>query len=204
MEEKALIITDIQNDFCPRGALAVPNADKIIPIINKISGKFNKVIATQDWHPKGHISFASTHGKEVFQTIETKNGIQVLWPDHCIRGTPGADLHKDLNLKSVDLIIRKGTNPGLDSYSAFLENDKQTETGLEYYLKGLKIKELYLCGLATDYCVYFTALDANNAGFKTVVILDASRGVDVPENNLTKAIDDMKSKGILIIDHNKI
>lgn len=204
MKKKALIIVDVQNDFCPEGALPVPDGDKIIPVINKISEDFDKVIATQDWHPQKHISFASTHNKEPYQTIEVKNGTQVLWPDHCIQGTPGADFHRNLILDSVDLIIRKGTDLNLDSYSALLENDKQTETGLQYYLKGLNINDIYLCGLATDYCVYFSALDAKNAGFNTTVILDACRGVDVPEGNIEKALDDMKSKGIQIINHEEL
>ncbi len=180
------------------------DGDKIIPAINKISNKFDKVIATQDWHPKGHISFASTHNKEPYQTIETKNGTQVLWQDHCVQGTSGADFHKELILEHVDLIIRKGTDPGLDSYSALLENDKQTETGLQHYLKGLNINEVFLCGLATDYCVYFSAVDVKNAGFNTTVILNACRGVDVPEGNIQKAIDDMKSKSIRIISHDEL
>ncbi len=204
MNKKALIIIDVQNDCCPGGTLAVSDGDKIIPAINKISNKFDKVIATQDWHPKGHISFASTHNKEPYQAIETKNGTQVLWPDHCVQDTPGAGFHKELILKHVDLIIRKGTDPGLDSYSALLENDKQTETGLQHYLKGLNINEVFLCGLATDYCVYFSAVDVKNAGFNATVILDACRGVDVPEGNIQKAIDDMKNKNIGIINHDEL
>lgn len=184
--------------------MAVPEGDRVVPVINKISGNFNKVIATQDWHPRGHISFAGTHKKELYQTIETEGVVQVLWPDHCVQGSRGADLHKDLNQKPIDLIIRKGTDPNLDSYSAFLENDKKTSTGLEYYLKGLNIMEIYLCGLAVDYCVYFSALDACRMEFKTFVILDASIGVDVPEKNIKKTIDDMKNKGIFIIGHNQL
>jgi nicotinamidase/pyrazinamidase len=204
MANKALIITDVQNDFCPGGALPVENGDQVVPIINEISGSFHKVIATQDWHPYNHISFATIHAKEPYQTIETNHGNQKLWPDHCVQGTSGAGFHKDLNIRPVDLIIRKGTNPGIDSYSTFLENDKQTETGLIYYLNGMNIKEIYLTGLATDYCVYYSALDALRYGLKVFVILDACRGVNEPENNIQKAIDDMQSQGIEIMKHSDL
>ncbi|MCX7910085.1 MAG: bifunctional nicotinamidase/pyrazinamidase [Endomicrobia bacterium] len=204
MKRKALIIIDVQNDFCPQGALPVPDGDKIIPIINNITKKFFKVVATQDWHPKNHISFASTHNKNVGETIKFKGHIQFLWPDHCVEGSYGAEFHKDLNLNDVDLIIRKGTNPNVDSYSAFLENDKKTQTGLHYYLKGLGIKEVYICGLALDYCVYFSACDAKKFGFKTYVVLDATKGVDVPKGNIEKTLSNMKSLGIKIITHEKI
>ncbi|MFN3966649.1 MAG: bifunctional nicotinamidase/pyrazinamidase [Endomicrobiia bacterium] len=203
-QRNALIIVDVQNDFCPGGALAVPEGDKIIPVINKISSKFYKVIATQDWHPSNHISFAKTHNKKLYEKIKIGNIEQTLWPEHCVQGTPGANLHKDLNLNNVQLILRKGTNPDIDSYSAFLENDRKTETGLHYYLKGLKIKNIYVCGLATDYCVYFTALDGIKFGFKVSVIIDASKGVNVPEGNVEKAIEDMKKRGIKILIHESI
>ncbi|MEW6041238.1 MAG: nicotinamidase [Elusimicrobiota bacterium] len=225
-KNSALIIIDVQNDFCPGGALAVPDGDKTIPVINSISGVFYKVVASQDWHPENHISFASTHNREPYEVIEIKNMRlprpphpnplpqgereflalnaeklrQVLWPDHCVQGTFGSDFHKDLNLKPVNLIIRKGYNPAIDSYSAFLENDKKTQTGLHYYLKGLKIKDVFFCGLATDYCVYFSAVDARKFGFKSYVILEACRGVNVPQGNIKKAILTMQKQGVKIIE----
>lgn len=197
---KALLIIDLQNDFCPGGALPVAEGDKIIPIINKISPLFDKVVATQDWHPINHISFAKNHNKNPYEIIKINGIEQVLWPVHCVPGTYGAAFHKDLNLNNVNLIIRKGDNPKIDSYSAFLENDKKTETGLHYYLKGLGIGDLYLCGLATDYCVYFSASDARKFGFNTYVILDATRGIDVPKDNIQRSIGDMEAKGVKIIN----
>jgi len=198
-QKNALIIVDVQNDFCPGGALPVPDGNRIIPVINKISSRFYKVIATQDWHPENHISFAKTHNKKVYDTIKIGKIEQTLWPVHCVQGTYGANFHKELNLNNVDLILRKGTNPEIDSYSAFLENDKKTETGLHYYLKGLKIKNIYICGLATDYCVFFTALDGKKLGFNVNVILNASKGVDVPEGNVQNSIKEMKKRDIKIL-----
>ncbi|MDQ5986103.1 MAG: Nicotinamidase [Syntrophus sp. SKADARSKE-3] len=196
-----LIITDVQNDFCPGGALAVTDGDAVIPIINKIAPSFDKVVATQDWHPSGHVSFASTHNKTPYEIIEAGGIKQVLWPDHCVPGTFGADFHKDLDTRVVDLIIRKGKNPKIDSYSTFLENDKKTETGLKYYLSGLHIDHLFFCGLATDYCVYYSALDALALAFQVTVIIDACRGVDIPAGNIDSAIGDMKKKGIRVESH---
>lgn len=198
---KALIIIDVQNDFCPGGALAVPEGDKIIPIINKLSNKFKKVIATQDWHPKGHMSFAVNHpGKKDFDVIDFNGINQVLWPAHCVSGTPGADFHPDLAMKNLDLIVRKGNNPEIDSYSAFRENDKETLTGLEGYLRTLEIKETYLCGLALDYCVFYSAKDAKELGFETFVIIDGTKGIDSPEGNIDKSLNVMKEAGIKIIE----
>lgn len=199
-----LIITDIQNDFCPGGALAVAEGDKIIPIINKIVQKFDKAVATQDWHPPGHVSFATTHKKNPYEIITVDGIQQVLWPDHCIPGTFGADFHKDLDLRKVGLIIRKGNDLNIDSYSTFIENDKKTFTGLHYYLQGLAIKDLYFCGLATDYCVHYSALDAREMGFNVYVILDACRGVDVPAGSIDAAIQEMKERGIRILNHNEL
>jgi nicotinamidase/pyrazinamidase len=203
-KNNALLIIDVQNDFCPGGSLPVPEGDKIITIINKISGNFYKVIATQDWHPADHISFAVNHNKKPYEKIKIGDIEQVLWPIHCVPGTYGADFHRDLMLNYVDLILRKGTDSRIDSYSAFFENDKKTETGLKHYLKGLKIKDIYICGLATDYCVYYTAIDAKKSGFNTYVILDATRGVNVPEGNVENTINDMKKRGIEIINHESI
>lgn len=202
--KRCLIITDIQNDFCPGGALAVADGNKIIPIINKISSEFDGVVATQDWHPFNHISFAKTHNRSLYEVIRIDGMEQVLWPEHCVSGTFGADFHKDLDLRPVDLIIRKGTDRLIDSYSTFLENDKTTETGLHYYLQGLGLKHLFFSGLATDYCVYYSAVDARNLGFHVSVILDAARGVDVPAGNVNRAIEDMKKRGITILDHQSL
>jgi len=196
-----LIITDVQNDFCPGGALAVAEGDRIIPDINRLSERFDKVIATQDWHPPGHVSFATTHHRNPYEVIQIDGIEQVLWPEHCVPGTLGADFHRDLDLREVDLIIRKGSDPRLDSYSVFLENDKRTATGLHYYLKGLGIEQVYLCGLATDYCVHFSALDALRMGFKVAVLLDVCKGVDVPAGNVARAVADMAAKGVRILSH---
>ena len=197
--KNCLIITDIQNDFCPGGALAVAEGDRIIPAINAISSRFDKCVATQDWHPLGHVSFASTHGKQPYEAISVDGSEQVLWPDHCVPGTFGADFHKDLDVRAVDLIIRKGNDPLIDSYSTFLENDKKTVTGLHYYLQGMGITNVYLCGLATDYCVYFSALDALTMGFQATVLLEACRGVDVPEGNVERAVSAMRDRGVRIL-----
>ena len=199
--KSCLIITDVQNDFCPGGALAVPDGNQVISVVNKISSLFDKVVATQDWHPRGHVSFASTHGRKPYETISLDGINQVLWPDHCIPGTWGAEFHEDLDTTPVDLIIRKGNNPAMDSYSAFLENDRNTETGLLFYLIGLGLKDIYLCGLATDYCVYYSALDAFHAGFQVTVIIDACRGVDIPTGNVAKAVTGMKQKNIRVETH---
>jgi nicotinamidase/pyrazinamidase len=166
--------------------------------------RFYKVVATQDWHPGNHISFASTHKKNVGDVVEINGIKQMLWPKHCVQGSYGAQLHKELDIRKVDLILRKGTNPNIDSYSAFLENDKKTQTGLHYWLKGLKIKKVYICGLALDYCVYYSACDAKKFGFETYVLLDATKGVDVPKGNIERVLKHMRSIGIKIINSKKI
>lgn len=194
---------DVQNDFCPGGALEVKDGDQVVPVINKVSNLFDKVIATKDWHPYNHVSFAKTHNKNVYDIIKINDIEQVLWPVHCVQGTNGSDFHKDLDIRCLDLIVHKGTNPNIDSYSAFFENDKKTETGLHYYLKGLKINEVYLCGLATDFCVFYSAIDALKLGFKTYVIIDATRGVNV-NNSLAISLEAMKKEGIEIITHDKL
>lgn len=202
----ALLIIDVQNDFCPGGALEVPGGDKIIPAVNKLSGmdRFSKVIATQDWHPEDHISFASNQDKEPFSEIEIDGIKQTLWPDHCVQGTNGAKFHTRLDLKPVDLILRKGSGPDVDSYSAFLENDKKTETGLDYYLRGMGIKELFVCGLATDFCVYYSCLDGIKYNFKVNLIRDAARGIDQPEGSVDEALQDMEGKGVVIIESSEL
>jgi len=200
-EKNCLIMTDIQNDFCPGGALAVAEGDQIIPVVNALVQKFDKVVATQDWHPPGHVSFAATHKKEPYDMITIAGIQQVLWPVHCVAGSFGADFHKNLDLRQVDLIIRKGNDPHIDSYSTFMDNDKKRLTGLHYYLQGFEISDLYFCGLATDYCVYYSALDAREMGFHVSVIQDACRGVDVPAGNVTAALQKMKERGIRIMNH---
>jgi nicotinamidase/pyrazinamidase len=162
--KRALLIIDIQNDFCPGGALQVTEGDRIIPVVNSISSRFETVVAVQDWHPLGHQAFAKTHNRKPYEVIKVNDIRQMLWPVHCVPGTFGAALHPDLILDDVDMILRTGTDPSIDSYSAFLEADRRTETGLRYYLKGLRTEEVYVCGLAADYNVYFSAVDAAEHG----------------------------------------
>lgn len=193
----ALIVVDVQNDFCPGGALAVGGGHAIVPVINAIAPRYETVVITQDWHPKGHASFASSHhGKEPYDTTEMPYGMQVLWPDHCVQGTLGAELHADLRLTAAQLIIRKGWHPGVDSYSAFREADRTTLTGLAGYLRERGIEEVHVVGLATDFCVAWTALDAKAAGFSVAVIEDACRGIDL-SGSLAKAWNDLAAAGVL-------
>ena len=174
----ALLVIDVQNDFCPGGALAVTDGDAIVSGINGLMADFQAVILTQDWHPAGHSSFASTHGAAPMSLMNMPYGPQVLWPDHCIQGSPGAKFHVDLQTQHADLIIRKGYNPAIDSYSAFFENDKTTPTGLEGYLRTRGIDKLPLVGLATDFCVNYSALDAAKLGFDVTVQMDLCRAID--------------------------
>jgi len=191
-----LVVVDVQNDFMPGGALAVPRGDEVVPVINRLAARFENVVLTQDWHPRGHISFASSHpGKKPFETVELSYGTQVLWPDHCVQGTAGAALHSELNLTKAQLVIRKGHHAGIDSYSAFLEADRTTPTGLAGYLRERNLKELYICGLATDFCVAWTALDARAAGFDTTVIEEACRAIDL-DGSLARAWKDMTAAGV--------
>lgn len=196
---KALVITDIQYDFLPGGALEVPESDKIIPVINEIQKHFDLVVATQDWHPAHHKSFASAHpGKKEMETIMLDNIEQILWPDHCVQGTRGAALSDELILHDVAAIFRKGMNPGVDSYSAFYDNAHIISTGLADYLKGKMISSVYVCGLAGDFCVAYTVIDALKEGFDTFLIEDATKQID------DKGFDEMKklirSKGGKIIN----
>ncbi len=194
----ALIVIDMQNDFCPGGALAVPGGDEIVARINAMMDDFDAVILTQDWHPAGHSSFASTHaGRTPFETIEMPYGPQVLWPDHCVQGTPGAAFHPDLR-QDGDLILRKGFRHEIDSYSAFFENDQATPTGLEGYLRSRGIGALTLVGLATDFCVHFSAVDAAGLGFDTTVRLDACRAIDL-DGSLAAATEAMRRAGVTLI-----
>ncbi len=192
----ALIVVDVQNCFLPGGSLAVKDGDQVIPVINRIAGSFENIVMTQDWHTPGHVSFASSHaGKKPFDTVDLPYGQQVLWPDHCVQGTEGAELSKDLKLPRAHLVIRKGFHGDVDSYSAFLEADKKTSTGLAGYLKERGIERLFVVGLATDFCVAWTALDGRKAGFDVYVIEDACRGIDAG-GSLAKAWKDLDGAGI--------
>ena len=192
----ALIVIDVQKDFCPGGALAVPGGDDIVDGINALLADFDAVIATQDWHPAGHSSFASSHsGKAPYDMVEMPYGPQVLWPDHCIQGSVGAQFHPKLHIDRADLIIRKGYNPAIDSYSAFVENDHTTATGLEGYLHTRGITDLTMVGLATDFCVNFSAVDAAKLGFSVQVREDLCRAIDL-DGSLAAARDGMRSAGV--------
>ena len=192
----ALLMIDIQNDFCPGGALAVDEGDKIVSSTNSIQEKFTVKILTQDWHPKNHKSFASNHkNKDPMSTTQMFYGTQVLWPDHCIQGTEGSKFHAKLITDNADLIIRKGFRPEIDSYSAFFENDQKTPTGLDGYLKSRGLNTIYLCGLALDFCVYFSAIDGAKLGYNVTVIKDACRAIDL-NGSLQNSLNDMKSKGV--------
>jgi len=191
-----LLVVDMQNDFIPGGALAVKEGDLIVPLVNELGGRFEHVILTQDWHTPGHASFASAHpGKKPFETIKLGYGTQVLWPDHCVQGTPGADLHKDLKIPHAELIIRKGYRKQMDSYSAFFEADGKTTTGLSGYVKDRGFRQVYLVGLATDFCVCWSALDARKVGLGASVIEDACRGIDT-NGSLGKAWEQMTKAGV--------
>ena len=179
-DREVLLIVDIQNDFCPGGSLSVPRGDEVVPLINGLAGKFSHVVLTQDWHPRGHLSFASSHtGKTPYQTIKVSYGSQVLWPDHCVQGTAGAAFRKDLEIPHAELILRKGYHRETDSYSAFYENDRKTRTGLAGYLRERGFRRVFLAGLAFDFCVRYSAEDARREGFEAIVIEDACRGIDV-------------------------
>ena len=191
---RALLLVDIQNDFIPGGALAVPGGDEIIPVANDLQKHFDLVVATQDWHPVNHKSFASNHtGKEIFEVIDLNGMEQVLWPEHCVQGTEGAEFSKELDINKIEAIFRKGTDSEIDSYSGFYDNGHRKTTGLSNYLKGKNIKELYVAGLAADYCVYFTAKDALAEGFTTYLIEDAVRAISA--EGFEKAKEDILSKG---------
>ena len=195
--DAALIVVDVQNGFCDDGNLAVAGGAQVVPLINRIAPAFANIVITQDWHPTGHASFASAHtGKAPFETAEMFYGTQVLWPDHCVQGTRDAALHADLHLPTAQLIIRKGFHAGIDSYSAFLEADRKTQTGLEAYLKQRGIRRVYVVGLATDFCVAWTALDARATGFETSVIEDACRAIDM-NGSLAAAWSQMQAQGVV-------
>ncbi len=195
-ERSVLIVVDVQNSFTPGGNLAVPHGDEVVPVINRLAEAFPNVILTQDWHPEGHISFASSHpGKAPYDVIQTSYGPQMLWPDHCIQGSPDAALRSDLDIPKAQLIIRKGYRKDMDSYSAFNEADHRTGTGLAGYLKERSIRSVYVVGLATDFCVAWTAMDARKHGFGSTVIEDATRGIDA-NGSLAKAWTAMSRAGV--------
>jgi len=194
--DAVLIVVDVQNDFCPGGALAVPNGDEVVPVINRLARRFDHVVLTQDWHPPGHASIASAHpGKAPFESVRLAYGEQTLWPDHCVQNTAGAAFHRDLDIPRAQLVIRKGFHAGIDSYSAFRENDRRTPTGLAGYLRERGFRRVTLCGLATDYCVGFSAIDARATGFETAVMLDACRGIDL-DGSLARMITAMREAGV--------
>jgi nicotinamidase/pyrazinamidase len=178
--DDVLLVVDVQNDFCPGGALAVPHGDEVVPVINSLAGKFCHVVLTQDWHPRGHLSFASSHAnKKPFETIAAAYGPQVLWPDHCVQMTTGAEFHPALRIPHAGLVICKGMDRNIDSYSAFYENDRTTPTGLVGYLRERGVKRIFVAGLAFDFCVRYSAEDARREDFAVSVIADACRGIDV-------------------------
>ena len=202
-KKSALIVVDVQNDFCPGGSLAIEGGDKVVDVINRVAPFFGYVVATKDWHPAGHVSFASSHpGKKPFDTAISGGVSQTLWPDHCVRGTPGAQLHPRLDTKAFAAVIHKGRRPLMDSYSAFFENDGKTSTGLEFLLRGLGYSTVFVCGLATDVCVKFSGQDALRLRFATYLIEDASRGV--AEKSTIEALQSLKSSGANIISSGEI
>ena len=197
-DRDALLVVDVQNDFCPGGALAVPHGNEVVPLVNRLAGCFAHVVLTQDWHPAGHQSFASSHpGRKPYETIDVAYGRQILWPDHCVQGTPGAELCPQLQIPHAELVLRKGFHREIDSYSAFYENDKKTHTGLAGYLRERGFERVTLCGLATDFCVLFSALDARDAGFETTVAIKACRGIDL-DGSLARALAAMREAGVTL------
>ena len=199
-----LLVVDIQNDFCPGGGLAVPRGDEVVPLINGLAAKFAHVVLTQDWHPRGHLSFASSHpGKQPYQTIEVAYGTQVLWPDHCVQGTEGAALRKDLAIPHAELVLRKGYHREIDSYSAFYENDRKTRTGLAGYLRERGFRRVFHAGLAFDFCVRYSAEDARREGFEAIVIEDACRGIDV-DGSIVATRELFRTLGIRCIPTNAL
>jgi len=179
-DQDVLLVVDIQNDFCPGGGLAVPRGDEVVSLVNRLATRFKHVVLTQDWHPPGHLSFASAHrGRKPYEIVSISYGPQILWPDHCVQATPGAELRRDLQIAHAELILRKGYHPDIDSYSAFYENDRRTRTGLAGYLRERGFTRIFLAGLALDFCVRYSSEDARHQGFDVVVIEDACRAIDV-------------------------
>lgn len=203
-DDDVLLIIDVQKDFCPGGALAVPHGDDVVPIINRLAQRFPHVVLTQDWHPTGHLSFASGHpGCKPFETATVAYGAQILWPDHCVQGTSGAEFHHELHVPQAELVLRKGYRRDIDSYSAFYENDHRTPTGLGGYLRERQLSRVFVAGLAFDFCVRYSAEDAHREGFAIVVIEDGCRGIDV-DGSVDTTRRDLATAGIAIIGVNQI
>jgi len=199
-QHSALLVVDLQNDFCEGGALAVPGADSVVAPINAMQGRFDRVALSQDWHPLGHVSFASSWpGKSPFDSVDSGGIEQVLWPEHCVQGSAGAAFHPGLDTDRASLILRKGFRAGLDSYSCFFENDRRSATGLDGWLRSIGVSELYVAGLATDFCVLYTVLDALRLGYSVHVVEDAVRGVDLPAGSAARALDSMRREGASLI-----
>ena len=197
----ALILVDLQNDFCPGGALPVPEGDRVIAVVNRLVLRFDLVVATQDWHPAAHSSFAANHpGRNVGDVIELGGLPQVLWPVHCVQGTPGAEFHPALDRYRIAAVFQKGTDPAVDSYSGFFDNGRRKATGLEDFLRGRQVAEVFVCGLATDFCVKATALDAAGLGFRTHLIEDACRGVELKPGDVARAVAEMRAAGVVVAE----
>lgn len=204
LDSDVLLVVDVQNDFCEGGALAVPHAEEIIPLVNRLAARFDNVVLTQDWHPRDHRSFASAHpGRKPYEVIPVSYGQQVLWPDHCVQGSEGARLHRALDIPHAQLIIRKGFRRGIDSYSAFYENDHRTRTGLCGYLRDRAVARVFLVGLAFDFCVRYSAEDAQRDGFRAIVIEDAARGIDV-DGSVAGARAALTASGVELADSGRI
>ena len=202
---KALLLIDIQNDFCPGGALAVKEGDQIVSVVNKLQSHFDLIVAAQDWHPADHGSFAANHeGRQAGELIDLNGLKQTLWPVHCVQGSRGAELVAGLDRDRIERVFRKGVDPGVDSYSGFFDNGRRNSTGLGDYLKEKGVGEAYVAGLATDYCVKYTALHARGLGFKTTVIKDACRGVDLNEGDIERALEEMRAAGVSVVDSEEI
>jgi nicotinamidase/pyrazinamidase len=200
-DDDVLLVIDVQNDFCPGGALAVADGDAVVPVINSLAGRFGHVVLTQDWHPAGHSSFASSHpGSAPFEAISMPYGQQTLWPDHCVQGTPGAAFHSQLKTERAELVIRKGFRGEIDSYSAFHENDRRTPTGLAGYLRERGLQRIFLAGLATDFCVYYSGVDARRLGFDVVLIEAGCRAIDLA-GSLDAAWAEMAAAGVQRVDN---
>lgn len=197
---EALIVVDVQNDFLPGGALAVPDGDAVVPVINELMPRFELVVATQDWHPENHESFASRHeGKSPGEVIDLHGLQQILWPDHCVQGSVGASFAARLDVAEIEYVVRKGMDPAIDSYSGFFDNGHRKETGLEGFLREFGVKRVTICGLAADYCVKFTALDALELGFETVLLKDATRAVNLQEDDFQKALQEVADAGGIVL-----
>ncbi|MCP1837988.1 nicotinamidase/pyrazinamidase [Bradyrhizobium sp. USDA 4524] len=200
LPDDLLLVIDVQNDFCPGGALAVADGDAVVPVVNRLAGRFDHVVLTQDWHPAGHSSFATSHpGAAPFSEIAMPYGPQTLWPDHCVQGSVGAAFHPDLATERAELVIRKGFRSAIDSYSAFFENDRKTPTGLAGYLRERGLKRIVMAGLATDYCVQYSALDARRLGFETTVVLAGCRAIDLG-GSLAVATAAMRAAGVELVE----